>query len=152
LKTAVSDGKYSFLTQNNGKDTTKSPAGMFPSYAIENNLKYVDDKIRSYYEFEGAKSEEEMIAADEEVKTDVAPPEEKKKRRGRPKKNEEKSEEEKLDLATENGTITEDTDEEVDYMNLPTRKKREEQENTEEPEEEKTEETPAPTRRRRRRA
>lgn len=49
LKTNVSDGQYTFLTQNNGKDTVKSPAGMFPSYAIENNLKYVDEKIRNYY-------------------------------------------------------------------------------------------------------
>ena len=32
LKTAVSDGKYMFLTQNNGKDTVKSPDGMFPGY------------------------------------------------------------------------------------------------------------------------
>ena len=50
LKTAVSDGQYMFLTQNNGRDTVKSPAGMFDSYAIENDLKYVDDKIRQYYE------------------------------------------------------------------------------------------------------
>ena len=64
LKTNVSDGKYTFLTQNNGKDTAKSPAGMFPSYAIDNDLKYVDDKIRSYYGFEGSKSETEMAEAD----------------------------------------------------------------------------------------
>lgn len=49
LKTNVSDGTYTFLTQNNGKDTVKSPAGMFPAYAIDNNLKYVDEKIRNYY-------------------------------------------------------------------------------------------------------
>lgn len=88
LKTNVSDGKYSFLTQNNGKDTTKSPAGMFPSYAIDNDLKYVDDKIRSYYEFDGAKSEEEMAAEDEAVRHDDVKPEEKKKRRGRRSKEE----------------------------------------------------------------
>lgn len=82
LKTNVSDGKYCFLTQNNGKDTTKSPAGMFPSYAIDNDLKYVDDKIRSYYEFDGAKSEEEMTEEDNAAKTDIQP-EEKKTRRGR---------------------------------------------------------------------
>ena len=67
LKTNVSDGKYTFLTQNNGKDTTKSPAGMFPSYAIDNDLKYVDDKIRSYYGFDGSKSEAEMAEADAEA-------------------------------------------------------------------------------------
>ena len=92
LKTSVSDGKYCFLTQNNGKDTTKSPAGMFPSYAIDNDLKYVDDKIRSYYEFNGAKSEEEMAAEDEAVRNDDVKPEEK-KRRGRRAKEEQSVEE-----------------------------------------------------------
>jgi hypothetical protein len=70
LNTSVSDGKYYFLTQNNGKDTTKSPAGMFPTYAIENDLKYVDDKIRNYYEIGDFKSDEEMAAADEEHKNE----------------------------------------------------------------------------------
>ena len=50
LKTVVSDGKYAFVTQNNGKDTVKSPEGMFSTYAINNDLKYVDEKIRNYYE------------------------------------------------------------------------------------------------------
>lgn len=89
LKTGVSDGKYTFLTQNNGHDTTKSPADMFPSYAIDNDLKYVDDKIRSYYGFDGAKTEEEMAEEDAAVKTDIQP-EEKKSRRGRRGKAEEK--------------------------------------------------------------
>ncbi len=92
LKTNVSDGKYCFITQNNGKDTTKSPAGMFPSYAIDNDLKYVDDKIRSYYEFDGAKSEEEMAEEDNAVKTDIQP-EEKKPRRRRSQTEEKKEEE-----------------------------------------------------------
>ena len=50
LKTNVTDGQYSFLTQNSGHDTVKSPIGLFPSYAIDNDMKYVDDKIRNYYE------------------------------------------------------------------------------------------------------
>ena len=50
LKTTVSDGNYAFVTQNNGKDTVKSPEGMFSTYAINNDLKYVDEKIRNYYE------------------------------------------------------------------------------------------------------
>lgn len=82
LKTNVSDGKYTFLTQNNGKDTTKSPAGMFPSYAIDNDLEYVDDKIRSYYGFEGSKSETEMAEADAEAMRE-GPAIEKKTRRRR---------------------------------------------------------------------
>lgn len=89
LKTAVSDGQYTFLTQNNGHDTVKSPAGMFPSFAIDNDLKYVDDKIRNYYEIGDFKSDEEMAKADDEAKTDVDPTV--KKRRGR--RGEEKKEE-----------------------------------------------------------
>lgn len=67
LRTQVIDGKYYFLTQNSGKDTVKSPIGMFESYAIDNDLKYVDDKIRNYYRFEGAKSDDEMKVADKEA-------------------------------------------------------------------------------------
>ena len=69
LKTNVTDGQYYFITQNNGKDTTKSPAGMFPAYAIDNDLHYVDQKIRSWYEFDGGLTEEDMKEVDEAVKT-----------------------------------------------------------------------------------
>lgn len=92
LKTAVSDGQYMFLTQNNGHDTVKSPAGMFPSYAIDNDLKYVDDKIRNYYELGEFLSDEELKPIDEAVKhDDVQMKEEKKSRRAR--RGEEKKEE-----------------------------------------------------------
>ena len=92
LKTAVSDGQYMFLTQNNGKDTVKSPSGMFPSYAIDNDLKYVDQKIRSYYELGEYLSEEELADKDEAVKKDDIPIKEEKKKRGsrRGKEEEEK--------------------------------------------------------------
>ena len=66
LKTLVNDGKYYFVTQNNGRDNTKSPEDMFPTFAIENNLKYVDEKIRNYYEIGDFKSDEEIKEADEE--------------------------------------------------------------------------------------
>lgn len=175
LKTNVSDGKYSFITQNNGKDTTKSPAGMFPSYAIDNDLKYVDDKIRSYYEFDGAKSEEEMAAEDEAVRHDDVKPEEKKKRRGRKPKEEteepvsqpepqEEPEEKESKPVKRRRSITKakekakeeelnelvndvpDGDDEVPFDELPTRKNRDESEAQETAAAE-----PAPTRRRRRR-
>ena len=74
LSTAVIDGKYYFLTQNNGRDTTKSPDGMFPSYAIDNDLKYVDDKIRNYYELDGAKTDAEMAQADAQAASDLEKP------------------------------------------------------------------------------
>lgn len=74
LKTNVTDGVYSFLTQNNGKDTVKSPAGMFPSYAIDNDLHYVDTKIRSYYELgNDFLTDEEMKDIDEAAKNEAVP-------------------------------------------------------------------------------
>jgi hypothetical protein len=92
LKTAVSDGQYMFLTQNNGHDTVKSPAGMFPSYAIDNDLKYVDDKIRNYYELGEFLTDEQLKPIDDAVKhDDVQLKEEKKSRRA--KRGEEKKEE-----------------------------------------------------------
>ena len=75
LKTAVKDGQYFFLTQNSGMDTVKSPIGMFPSYAIDNDLKYVDQKIRNYYEIGDYADDEEIAQMDQEVaKEDVAKP------------------------------------------------------------------------------
>lgn len=92
LKTNVTDGVYTFLTQNNGKDTVKSPAGMFPSYAVENDLYYVDQKIRNYYELGEFLTDAEMTEIDEAAKKDDIPiKEEKKTRRGR--RGEEKKEE-----------------------------------------------------------
>lgn len=70
LKTYVSDGKYYFLTQNSGLDTVKSPIGLFPTFAIDNDLKYVDEKIRNYYELEGGKSDDEMQQLDDQVRND----------------------------------------------------------------------------------
>lgn len=74
LRTGVNEGKYYFYTQNSGKDTVKSPLGMFPAYAIDNDLQYVDDKIRNYYEFGSFKSDAEMEQADKEVAADIAKP------------------------------------------------------------------------------
>jgi len=74
LRTGVSEGNYFFFTQNSGKDTVKSPMGMFPTYAIENDLQYVDDKIRSYYQFGEFKSDAEMEEADKAVASDLEKP------------------------------------------------------------------------------
>lgn len=49
LKTLVQDGKYMFTTQTNGMDTVKSPMGLFDEQIIDNDLKFVDDKIRDFY-------------------------------------------------------------------------------------------------------
>jgi len=58
VKDAVSKKvKYSFVTQNNGSDTLKSPEEMFESREIENDLNFVVTKIKEYYptKFTGVK-------------------------------------------------------------------------------------------------
>lgn len=50
LKTVAADGKYMFATQTDGTDTCKSPIGMFDKLYIANDLKIVDEAIRSYYQ------------------------------------------------------------------------------------------------------
>ena len=65
LKTSVVDGQYFFLTQNSGKDTVKSPIGMFDTFAIDNDLRYVDMKIRNYYEVGEYMPDTVMKALDE---------------------------------------------------------------------------------------
>lgn len=74
LRTGVNEGKYYFYTQNSGKDTVKSPMGMFPAYAIDNDLNYVADKIRNFYEVGEYKPDAEMGQADAAVAADVAKP------------------------------------------------------------------------------
>ncbi len=50
LRTQVRDGHYTFATQNNGSDTSKSPMGMFAEMYIPNDLAAVDAAITDYYE------------------------------------------------------------------------------------------------------
>ena len=53
---AQTDGKdHWFLTQNDGYNTVKAPMEMFADAKIDNDLKMVDQTIRSYYEMEDAK-------------------------------------------------------------------------------------------------
>ena len=88
LKTAVKDGVYTFLTQNNGHDTVKSPLGMFKTYEIDNDLKAVDTTIRKYWELDVPfeDSAEIMAAHDEAVEaggvsTDAPKPEKRTRRK-----------------------------------------------------------------------
>jgi hypothetical protein len=48
----VSDGKYTFLTQNNGSNTVKSPMEMFEELNIDNDLQMIDNTIIEYYNLE----------------------------------------------------------------------------------------------------
>ena len=52
LRTQAVNGNYSFLTQNNGSDTVKSPMGLFESQQIDNDLAQIDSEICNYYEIQ----------------------------------------------------------------------------------------------------
>ncbi len=54
LRTVVTDKDYFFSTRNNGRDTVKTPLGMFDSERIPNDLVAVDAAISEYYELIGA--------------------------------------------------------------------------------------------------
>lgn len=148
LKTHVADGQYSFLTQNSGHDTVKSPIGMFPSFAIDNDLNYVDEKIRNYYEIGDFLSDKDIAEIDEAAKKDDIPiADGKKKSRRTRKENDEKEEkpteapqEEEETEATPKRRSRKAAEESVDNVDEPT--------DAEEPN--TSEDAPAPTRKRRR--
>ena len=102
LKASVTDGVYIFSTQSNGHDTVKSPMGMFPTSTIDNDLWYVDRKIREYYEIGN------FTAVDPEEDAAIAKDVEKKPRRGKRNEKEEPvkapSEEEKTEEQPDDGT------------------------------------------------
>jgi hypothetical protein len=50
LRTDVNDGEYTFTTRNNGRDTVKSPMGLFDADRVPNDLAFVDGAITAFYE------------------------------------------------------------------------------------------------------
>ena len=109
LKTSVADGQYCFITQNSGKDTVKSPIGMFDSYAIDNDLKYVDTKIRNYYEIGDFVDDEKVAQMDQEAKKEAISKESSSGRRSRRKSDSEVKEtveQEGLGTAEGQGTVS----------------------------------------------
>lgn len=56
LMTQIENGEHVFVTQSDGFTTCKSPEDMFAA-KIPNDLKMVDDTIRSYYGMKGGKNE-----------------------------------------------------------------------------------------------
>lgn len=50
--------EHKFITQSDGGAISKSPEGMFEDLEIPNDLLYVDDKIREYYEITNSKNKE----------------------------------------------------------------------------------------------
>ena len=58
LRCIQENGKHLFVTQAEGGSVSKSPMGMFEELEINNDLLYVDNKIREYYGLEIKESEE----------------------------------------------------------------------------------------------
>ena len=52
LRAMYKDGKHIFRLKTDGNDCVKTPIGMFEEEECENDLKYVVDKIREYYELD----------------------------------------------------------------------------------------------------
>lgn len=69
MKTLVHDNQYSFTTQNSGRDTVKTPIGMFNDSVIPNDLKTVDDTIREYYGIEIKKGVDDGVKGVSEADT-----------------------------------------------------------------------------------
>lgn len=121
LRTGVNEAKYYFYTQNSGKDTTKSPLGMFPAYAIDNDLEYVADKIRNYYEVGEYKSDEDMDEADQAVASDLEKPDARGRRARGSKKEEPKEEAPKSRRSrntdkTHDEVVAENQEKQAEYM------------------------------------
>ncbi len=51
--------EHKFITQSDGSAISKSPEGMFEDVEIPNDLLYVDNRIREYYEIVNAKNSEQ---------------------------------------------------------------------------------------------
>ena len=110
LKTNVTDGVYSFLTQNSGRDTVKSPIGMFPTFAIDNDLNYVDEKIRNYYEIGEFLTDAEIKEIDEAAaKVDFEPKQEGEKKSRKSRKAKEVVDNDS-DTASEQPNVSDDTE------------------------------------------
>lgn len=52
IRAMIKDGKHIFRLKSDGNDCVKAPIGMFEEEECENDLKYIIDKIREYYEIE----------------------------------------------------------------------------------------------------
>lgn len=125
LRCGVYEARYYFYTQNSGKDTVKSPMGMFPVYAIENDLNYVAEKIRNYYEIGDYKSDAEMQKADEEVSSTLEKPDEKGRRRKTRNTDANKTEEKTEEKAADTQDAAENTEDAPTKRTRRTRKERE---------------------------
>ena len=59
LRCILENGKHLFVTQADNGAVSKSPMGMFEELQIDNDLLYVDNKIREYYGLDKKEGEEQ---------------------------------------------------------------------------------------------
>ena len=154
LKTAVKDGVYTFTTQNNGRDTVKSPLGMFKTFEIENDLKEVDRTVREYWNL-GGDASEIMEQHDAEVDAGGISTEAPKAEKRRSRRAEEPAEEsarrkrKKRETPAEQPETPTTAEKDETQVNTPTRE-RHRKTRTETPSEDAPEEKPTRSRRGRR--
>ena len=55
LRAVRDNDKYLFRTQSDGFDVAKTPMGMFDGETVDNDLKFVDETIREYWELKPKK-------------------------------------------------------------------------------------------------
>ena len=60
LRAMKSNDRYIFKTQSDGTDVSKSPLEMFEDAEIPNDLKFVDEKVREYWNLKGEKTNEKV--------------------------------------------------------------------------------------------
>lgn len=74
IRSLKEDGKYLFVTQTDGYDVTKTPLGMFEYEKVDNDLKIVDQRIRSFYHFDSEAPQPKQAPQDQahqETNTEV---------------------------------------------------------------------------------
>jgi hypothetical protein len=58
IRAMYKDGKHIFRLKTDGNDCVKTPIGMFEEEECDNDLKYIIEKIREYYELDKNESED----------------------------------------------------------------------------------------------
>ena len=58
LRSVYENNKYLFKVKTNGMDCVKTPIGMFEETEIDNDLKLVDEKIRTFYDLDKKEEKE----------------------------------------------------------------------------------------------
>lgn len=67
LHSKYDNGRYVFSTQTDGNDVAKTPLEMFEGKEIDNDLKFVDERIREYYSLNLSSEEEHENAETEKL-------------------------------------------------------------------------------------